>query len=349
MTSRSRQRSPSIPLLRPRRLAPGDVIGIVAPASPPPDPTRLDLGIAALQRLGYRVKLAKHARARRGFLAGTDRERAGDLMRLFTDRAVDAILCVRGGYGAPRLLPLLDYREIRRHAKVFVGYRDLTALHCAFLTQAGMVSFHGPHVVGDFARADLPPFTLDSFQQTVGAGRTGDIAAGCRDGNVTILRSGRARGRLIGGNLSLLCSLIGTPWLPDFRGRILFLEDVGEQPYRFDRMLTQLRNAGLLQQVAGIAVGVNADCEDPKAKDAKEFRQTIDDVLRDRLLPLQVPVAVGLPFGHVPLNATLPVGVNATLDAGQGKLLLNEPGVEIDPGPRTVSVRSAPASRSRSG
>ena len=142
-------------LILPRGVQPGDTIGIVAPASPPPEPAKLDAGLAVLEQLGYRVKLAKHVRRRHGFLAGPDRERAADLMAMFTDRQVNAIVCVRGGYGAPRLLPLLDYAVMRRNAKVFVGYSDITALHCAFLTQAGMVSFHGPHVVGDFARLPL--------------------------------------------------------------------------------------------------------------------------------------------------------------------------------------------------
>jgi len=320
---------PLLTLIPPYRLAPGDTIGIIAPASPPPDPAKLDAGVAALERLGFRVKLARHVRERRGFLAGTDRQRAADLMGMFVDRRVNAILCVRGGYGAPRLLPLLDYGVIRRHAKIFVGYSDVTALHCALLTQAGLISFHGPMLVGDFARDALPPFTLNSFQQTLEQGRIGSVAAGYLDKTVTVLRQGRARGRLIGGNLSLLCSLIGTPWLPDFRRRILFLEDVGEQPYRFDRMLTQLLNAGLLQQVAGVAVGVNAGCEDPKAKELREYRQTVADVLRERLRPLKVPMVMGLPFGHVPLIATLPVGVMATLDGNAGKLLLEEPGVAM--------------------
>jgi len=304
-------------LIHPRGVQLGDTIGIVAPASPPPEPAKLDAGIAVLEQLGYRVKLAKHVRRRHGFLAGSDRERAADLMAMFTDRQVKAIVCVRGGYGAPRLLPLLDYSIIRRNAKAFVGYSDITALHCAFLTQAGMVSFHGPHVVGDFAREPLDEFTVNSFQRVVGGEAGGDIATDYRGQPAKILRPGRVRGRLIGGNLSLLCSLVGTPWLPDFRRKILFLEDVGEPPYRFDRMLTQLLNAGLLQQVAGLAVGLNADCEDPKAGRAGEYRQTIEDVLRDRLLPLRVPLVVGLPFGHVATNATLPVGALATLAAGR--------------------------------
>ena len=144
---------------------------------------------------------------------------------------------------------------------------------------------------------------------------------------MNVLRSGISRGQLIGGNLTLLCTTIGTPWWPPFAQRILFIEDLSEPPYRFDRMLTYLLNCGVLQQVAGIAIGINKDCEDPKATRAREYRQTLADVFRDRLLPLKVPIVTGLPFGHVPHNATLPVGLQATLDGNHGELFLTEPAV----------------------
>ena len=321
-------------LIRPRHLSPGDTLGIVAPASAPPDPVAIDRGVAALEKLGYKVKLAPNVRNRLGFLAGTDQERADDLMGMFTDPDVKAILCVRGGYGTPRLLPLLDYKLIRKNPKIFVGYSDITALHCAFLTKAQLISFHGPMLNSDFAQSEMPDFTVQSFLRTLSLTTSPDtslpydISRGYRQETVKILRRGIARGQLIGGNLSLLCSVIGTPWQPAFKGRILFLEDVGEQPYRFDRMLTQLSNAGLLQEVAGIAIGQNADCEDPKAKTTKDYRQTLEDVLKDRLLALKVPIVTGLPFGHIPHNATLPVGILAILDANQGMLSLPEPPVK---------------------
>jgi len=154
-------------LIRPRRLQPGDTLGIIAPASAPPDPRNLDRAVATLEKLGFKVKLAPNARKRLGFLAGHDRERAGDVMRLFADRRVNAILCVRGGYGAARLLPLLDYRAIRANAKILVGYSDITSLHCAFLTKARLVSFHGPMLNSDFLHEDLPRFTLQSFLRTL--------------------------------------------------------------------------------------------------------------------------------------------------------------------------------------
>ena len=321
-------------LIRPRHLAPGDTLGIVAPASAPPDPAAIDRGVGALEKLGYRVKLAPNVHQRLGFLAGTDQERADDLMGMFTDPEVRGILCVRGGYGTPRLLPLLDYKAIRKNPKIFVGYSDITALHCAFLTKARLISFHGPMLNSDFARPDMPDFTGQSFVRILSLAANSktklplDISHGYQQKTARILRRGIARGQLIGGNLSLLCSVVGTPWEPSFKGRILFLEDVGEQPYRFDRMLTQLLNAGLLQQVAGIALGLNADCEDPKAKTTKEYRQTLEEVLKERLLPLKVPLVTGLPFGHVPHNATLPVGASAVLDANRGVLLMAESAVK---------------------
>jgi muramoyltetrapeptide carboxypeptidase len=328
-------------LIRPTRLQPGDTIGILAPASAPPDPENIDRSVAVLEKLGFKVKLSPNVRKRLGFLAGSDHERASDLMRLFADRRVNAILCVRGGYGAARLLPLLDYRIIRENAKIFVGYSDITSLHCAFLTKANLISFHGPMLNSDFVHDDMPPFTLQSFLRTLtslpvrrresgrrmGERWNGNIAEGYRKKTVKILRRGIAQGRLIGGNLTLLCTTIGTPWQPPFRDGILFLEDLSEQPYRFDRMLTYLLNCGLLQQVAGIAIGINHDCEDPKAKRAKEYRQTLEDVFRERLLSLTVPIVIGLPFGHVPHNATLPVGMRVTLDGNKGELILSEPAV----------------------
>jgi len=315
-------------LIRPKRLEPGDTIGIVAPASAPPDPETIDRSVAVLEALGFEAKLAPNVRRRRGFLAGNDRERASDLMRMFTDRRVNAIVCVRGGYGTARLLPLLDYRAIRTNPKILVGYSDITSLHCAFLVKANLISFHGPMLNSDFVHETMPEFTLRSFLRIL-TKSTGSqsISKGYRAKTINVLRSGVARGQLVGGNLSLLCTTIGTPWQPPFRGRILFFEDVGEKPFRFDRMLTHLLNCGLLQQVAGIAIGINQDCADPKARRSREYRQSLEDVLKERLLPLQVPVVMGLPFGHVPHNATLPIGVRAKLDGDNGDLLLTEPSV----------------------
>jgi len=314
--------------VKPKRLNLGDTIGIVAPASAPPDPATLDRAVEVLERLGFKARLAPHAHKRWGFLAGSDRDRAADLMGMFAAPRVKAIVCVRGGYGTARLLSLLDYDVIRAHPKIFVGYSDITSLHCAFLKKSNLVTFHGPMLNSDLVKDGLPGFTLQSFLRTLCQPTApGSICQGYRKKTVSILRRGIASGPLIGGNICILCASLGTPFQPSFKNAILFFEDVDEEPFRFDRMLTQLRNAGCLQQVAGIAIGINKDCADPKAKTAKEYRQTLEDVFRERLLPLKVPVVSGLPFGHIPHNATLPIGVRVTLDANSGDLRLTEPAV----------------------
>jgi muramoyltetrapeptide carboxypeptidase len=227
------------------------------------------------------------------------------------------------------LLPLLDYDRIRAHPKVFVGYSDITSLHFALLKKSKLVTFHGPMVNSDFIREKFPPFTLESFLRNVtNAEPSGSIAQGKNPSTVTVIRAGVASGTLIGGNLSLICTMLGTPYQPPFRGKILFLEDIEEPPYRFDRLLTHLLNCGVLQQVAGIAIGTNANCEDPKAKGSREYRQSLADVLTDRLRTLGVPVLSGLPFGHVPFNATLPIGVHATIHTGKRDLIINQPAVK---------------------
>jgi muramoyltetrapeptide carboxypeptidase len=300
----------------------------VAPASAPIDPRAIDRSVEVLQRLGFKVKLGRHLRKRRGFLAGSDDERVGDLMSMFRNPEVKAILCVRGGYGTARLLPLLDYQMIRANPKIFVGYSDITSLHCAFLKKANLVTFHGPMLHSDFCKKDMPDFTLQSFLITLTRPyAAGSICNNYRGKTISVLRRGKASGRLLGGNISLLCTTLGTPYQPSFKEKILFLEDLDEVPYRFDRMLTHLLNAGALQQVAGVAVGINRNCTDPKAKKTKEYRQTVTDVLTERLAVLKVPIVTGLPFGHVPLNATLPVGVGAELDGTNGDLTILEAAV----------------------
>jgi len=312
-------------LLKPRRLEWGDTIGIVAPASAPADPSSIDRSVAFVSQLGFKPKLGARTRRREGFLAGSDADRSRDLMDMFLDAKVKAILCVRGGYGTARLLSRLDYTQIRAHPKIFVGYSDITSLHCAFLKKANLITFHGPMSSSDLIKKDLPDFTRQSFLRTLTEpSPPGNLCQGYTGKSISVLRPGIATGQLIGGNISILCATLGTPYQVSFRNKILFFEDLDEVPYRFDRMLTHLLNAGLLQQVAGVAIGINKNCGDPKSKRTKEYRQTLLEVFAERLLPLKVPVVCGLPFGHIPHNATLPVGARATLDANAGELSIIE-------------------------
>lgn len=315
-------------LTKPQRLRPGDVIGLAAPASAPAKPEMIDACVKAIKRLGYRVHLPRHIGERCGFLAGRDEQRAADLMELFGDESVRAIVCVRGGYGSARAAALLDYEFIAERPKILVGYSDITALHCALREKARFVTFHGPMAAPDFARRPGSRFTLASFLRTVTKPEAaGSILQGYRGARPRALRSGSAEGPLVGGNLSLLCALLGTPWEPSLARSILFLEDVDEAPYRIDRLLTQLLQSGRLDSAAGIAVGVNRGCEDPRPASRNEFRQTAEHVFRERLTPLGIPVVYGLPFGHVSHQATLPVGAWARLDGDAGDLIITEAAV----------------------
>ncbi len=315
-------------LLKPERLNFGDTIGLIAPASAPPDPQAIDRAVAALEGYGFKVRLAPNVRARLGFLAGIDRERAADVMAMFTDKKVKAIHCLRGGYGVTRILERLDFKTIARHPKIFSGYSDITALHLALQKYCKFVSFHAPMVNGALAAPDVPEFTKKSFfRTTMAAQPPGSISGGCPENKIEILRRGTAEGEVIGGNLSLICASLGTPFAPSFKRKIIFFEDISERPYRLDRMLTQLLNAGIFSQVAGVAVGVNHDCDEKKKNPAGEYQQSGADVVRERLSTLRVPVVIGLPFGHVDLNATIPCGARALLDGKKGDLVISEAAV----------------------
>ena len=316
-------------LIKPEGLCAGDTVGIIAPSSPPADPKAVDRAAEAVERFGFIPKLGENIRGRHGFLAGGDRERAADVMKMFTDKQVKAIICLRGGYGAARMLSLLDYKIIRRNAKIFSGFSDITSLHCAFAKKVNMISIHAPMLNGGLQSKDLQEFTRASFFRTVTEAKPpGSIVGDYDKKNISTVRCGVAEGRLIGGNLSVLCAAVGTPFEPTFKGKILFIEDVHEQPYRLDRLLTQLLNAGLLQQVAGVAVGINSDCEDDGEDQViEEYRQSSADVMAERLQSLGVPVVMGLPFGHVEFNATIPVGAEARLDGDNGDLVITEAAV----------------------
>lgn len=312
-------------LIKPRRLKKGDTIGLITPGSFIPDQA-LEKAIANVQQLGFKVKLGQHIRALRGFNAGTDEQRLEDLHSMFADESVDGIWCARGGYGCTRLLPMIDYDLLRRNPKVFLGYSDITALHNAFYQRCGLVTFHGP-----VASSTLTPYAIAHFQralmeqiqtqviQPAGANKqVKDVLY-----QPAMIRRGVARGALIGGNLSLLAAMSGTDFEIDPRGKIIFLEDIEEKPYRIDRMLTQLRQANQLAEAAGFALGIFADCIPEPADRSLTLLETVED----RLLPLQKPAVYGLSWGHISNQATLPVGVQAELDADNMQLRLLESGV----------------------
>ena len=313
-------------LLKPPRLEAGSTVGLVAPAGVVPDSFDVRLAQEAMAALGLKTKRGRHVMSRHGYFAGRDRDRTADLMAMFTDPDVDGIVALRGGWGAARLLDALDFDVIRQHPKIFIGYSDITALLLAIYARTGLVTFHGPDGLSAWSR-----FTADGFRRVLIGGEAVTMQNPPRDGSgliqledrVRTITPGKARGRLVGGNLTILTSLLGTPYLPSFDGHILFVEDIGEGIYRIDRMLTQLRLAGVLGQIAGFVFGKCTRCN-PES-DYGSF--TLAEVIDGHIQPLGIPAWQGAMIGHIEDKYTLPLGVEAEIDAGAGTITLLEPAV----------------------
>jgi muramoyltetrapeptide carboxypeptidase len=313
------------PMVKPKRLAAGDTVGLVSPATAVFEADEISLAKEQLEAIGFKVVIGKHAYDRWGYFAGRDRDRADDINSMFADDAVAAVICYTGGWGSPRLLPLLDYDLIARKPKVIIGYSDVTALLNAINKRTGLVTFHGP--VG---ASSMEPYSLENFRRVVmTAEPAGDLAPPPkkptelvdRANRILHLAPGKASGRLVGGNLTMIATAIGTPYEVDTKGAIFFLEDVGEELYRIDRMLTQLALAGKFDEVAGVVFGRCTRC------DVKGPTFSLEEILRDRLGGLKAPAISGLSFGHIEQKLTLPIGVTATLDAAAGTLRLDEAAV----------------------
>lgn len=312
-------------IVKPKRLAAGDTVAIIAPSSGA-ETAAFDKALQNLADLGFKTKVGKSARNRNGFLAGTDRERLADLHEAFADKEVKAVWCVRGGYGASRILPALDFKLIAKNPKILIGYSDITALHTAIHQNANLVTFHGPvasSTFSDYAKTHVVNTLMNPSAPYKIELSPDNVAKESNLFKTEIIRAGKCRGRLIGGNLSLLSALAGTPYaLRDLKGKILFVEDVGEQPYRIDRMLTQLKQSADLRQLSGIALGIFEDCnpKDPSS-------QSLIAVLKDQLEDLKIPVIYGLSFGHIRDQYTLPVGIEAELDTEKATMTFLEAGV----------------------
>lgn len=318
--------SKSQAIIKPKRLVAGDTIGIIAPAGPA-TPEAFERALANIASLGFKAKVGASARGKFGFLSAPDKERLADLHWAFSDPEVKAVWCVRGGGGAPRMLGDIDYSLIKKNPKIFIGFSDITALHLAIGQNTGLVTFHGPVAASEYSE-----YTRKHVLDTLTAASTSrkvEISEFNRAKESSLFRTveivkGKCRGRLVGGNLSLLTALAGTPYaLKDIKGKILFIEEINEAPYRVDRMLTQLRQSLDLKSVAGIALGVFEDNNAEHARDAKP----VLDVVRDRLGDLGVPLIYGLSFGHIRDNMTIPYGINAELDTSAATLSLLESAV----------------------
>jgi len=308
----------------PRRLKKGDLIGLVTPGSSVTEKQLADC-ITKLQEMGFRTTYNSSVLSEYGYFAGKDQERADELMEMFTREDVDAIWCVRGGYGSIRILDLLDYEQIKKNPKVFIGYSDITALLTAIYQETGLVTFHGPVGISDFNRFSLKSMTnvlMEADREYKYPYKREKSSRDNPEFDRYTLRGGRAEGTLIGGNISVLDSIIGTRFEPDFENKIVYLEEIEEKTYRVDKMLFHLLSATRLKHAAGIVMGVFGECNINDAP-ALSLKQALDDLL----FPLGIPVSYGLSFGHIKRMVTIPTGIRARMDADKNSLWLLEAAV----------------------
>jgi muramoyltetrapeptide carboxypeptidase len=309
--------------LRAPALKTGDTIALVAPAGPI-ELEPVNHYAKQLEAAGFRVLIPPNIDRKWEYLAGTDAQRADELNQAIRNPEVNAIFAIRGGFGLTRILDRIDYEALRKSPKVVVGYSDLTALHLAIARKIQLISFHGPMPMSNLWQGDAPKYRYanDAFRRTIFAKSYEADTVGFAiplpvTQNMKMLVAGKATGRLVGGNLSLICSTLGTPYSIEAKGAILFLEDVNEAPYRVDRMLSQLRLAGILEAVSGVVVG------DFSTKDTEE-KTAMDRVLQEYFSRLSIPVVMSFPIGHVPENATIPHGALAEIDSASLSLRLLE-------------------------
>lgn len=315
-------------MARVRMLTPGMTIGIVSPSSGMWKRSELWQGIQGLEKEGFKVKVGDHAYRNHFYLAGTDEERAADLMAAFADPEVDAVFCSQGGYGAARLYRYLDFELIRANPKLFIGYSDITSLHLAIQRHCGFVTFHGPGAAG-FDPNYMDPYTLEYFRKaTCQAAPVGRVAQSAPDRLLLKVTQGVVEAPLVGGNLTLLCASLGTPFEVDTKGKLLFIEELDTEPWIMDHLLTHLLNAGKFADAAGIIVGECMDCEPFKHNPGFFNQCSFEDVIFDLLAPLDKPLLYGIQCGHAKEKITLPLGVAARLDATAGELEILESGVE---------------------
>lgn len=317
------------PAIKPKRLAAGDTVVLVSPASATFNTVDLQIAKESLEALGFKVKAGEHMLERHGYLAGEDKARADDINKAFADKSVAAVHAIRGGWGSARVLPYLDYDVIRRNPKVLLGYSDITALHMAINGKTGLTTFHGPIGLG---RWDA--WSVDYYKRVLINGErvTFSPKQGLSDRNsltqtefrVQTITPGKARGRLLGGNLSILAAVMGSPYVPDFQDAILFCEDVGEDYYRIDRMVTTLKLAGVLGKIKGFVFGGCSECG---PGDGNFGALTLEEIFNDHIKPLGVPAWQGAMIGHSQPQWTLPEGAQVEIDATAGTITLLESAV----------------------
>ena len=312
-------------VIKPKRLKEGDKVGLISPGSYITE-AQLKESVENLESIGLEVFYTETILKKYGYLAGTDKERAEDVNRMFADKSIKGIFAARGGYGCSRILPLLDYEIIKTNPKILIGYSDITALLYGIYSQTGLITFHGPVGISTFNKYSNTHVKNILFNPH----KTYTMTNLPEDENkINIINKGTAKGKLVGGNLSIVVTMIGTKYDVDLKDKIVFLEDVGEEPYRIDRMLTHLLEATNIKQAAGIALGVFNNCEIDKDDPEFENSLTLQEVFQDRFGKLNIPVISGLSFGHISNKFTLPFGIETKLDTETKSLTLLEPAVEL--------------------
>ncbi len=310
-------------VIKPKRLKNGDLIGLITPASTPADSSAIEKSVNYFEQVGYRVEVGKNTGKVHGYLAGTDEERLSDLHYMFGKKEVKAIFSLRGGYGTPRILDKIDYKIIKKNPKILVGYSDITALQSAIFVKANLVTFAGPMPAVDFSN-EVSEYTQEMFWRLVTSNKKYGKIKLPESEHITGLTKGLASGKVIGGNLATLTSLAGTEYFPSFKDKILMLEDVGELPYRIDRMLNQLRLLKIFDMVKGIILGTFVDCNE---LDPDKKTLTLGEVIDDYFGKFKKPVVYNFRHGHIKDMVTVPYGINFKMNANKGAVEIIESAV----------------------
>lgn len=304
-------------MIKPKKLQKGDLVGLVAPASHA-NREDIDKSIKYLKKLGFNIKIADNIYLKDYSYAGSDDKRAEGINKMFENEEVDAIFCIRGGYGVHRILDKIDYESISKNPKIFMGYSDITALHIAINNNSNLITFHGPMTVSDM-KDGLDDFSFESFENTLMSGGEIIDLVNPKDEKIKVLSKGKACGILTGGNLALIAGTIGTPYEIDSKDKILFIEDIGEFTFKIDRMLMQLKLAGKLDELKGIILGDFNNCKKQDEGDA-----SLMEVFEDLLLPLNIPIISNVKSGHCTPNITLPMGALVEIDTDKNEIKIIE-------------------------
>ncbi|HSA06430.1 MAG TPA: LD-carboxypeptidase [Candidatus Gastranaerophilales bacterium] len=307
--------------IKPQKLNPGDTIGVISPSGALKEEKLFNNAVKYFETKGFKIKTAPHALDKNAYLAGKDCDRLHDLESFFKDEEIKAILCSRGGYGTHRILNSINYDLVRNNPKIFVGYSDITSLLCNFTQKSGLITFHGPLFASDFGKDKTDEYTEESFRKILT--KNIEIPYGFENAaDYHCIKAGKAEGELLGGNLAILCGLLGTPYFPDFSGKILLLEDIGEHLYKIDRMLMQLKLAGVFEKISGILF---AEFSDITGSDNLETNSLCAlNIVSELTCDLNIPVGYGFPAGHGFQKATLPFGVEYFFNSNDFKLQLTE-------------------------